>query len=69
VSRDSLVCKNNEHRDKGKETAYLQKASHVQRSAEILSPPGSTLSGHSGELPWVSPAFPPGSYSLVQAVT
>ena len=35
---------------------------------------GSTSSGHSGashaaELPWISPAFPPGAQSLFQAVT
>jgi len=36
--------------------------------------PGSTPSSHSGvysapELPWVGPAFPPGAWSLFQAVT
>ena len=36
--------------------------------------PGSTSSSHSGVLhapvlPWVGPAFPPGSQSLLQAVT
>ena len=36
--------------------------------------PGSTPSSHSGalhvpELPWISPAFPPGAQSLVQAMT
>jgi len=49
---------------------------HCQPLKEIREgeDPGSTSSGHSGELhaaelPWVGPAFSPGVQSLIQAVT
>jgi len=49
---------------------------HCQPLNEICEgvDPGSNPSGHSAallvsELPWVGPAFPPGTQSLVQAMT